>query len=197
MVRSVSGYTQFGNQTSNPQFQDPYVYNPKVNVTLLHGRSSYKAGYEYQSIFTTLEDFNPTYGQSTYAGGFSSSGLTSAQFSAADTGTKDAGYLGDFLFGAQSQYQLNNYQVVHLNQRMHFLYLQDDIRVSSRLTINAGLRYELVTPQWESNNLLANFSPVTNHPRHCHTRLALQSRPGQHAQAGLRAPHWPGLLRRS
>ncbi len=160
--QSVSGYTQFGNQTSNPQFQDPYVYNPKVNVTLLHGRSSYKAGYEYQSIFTTLEDFNPTYGQSTYAGGFSSSGLTSAQFSAADTGTKDAGYLGDFLFGAQSQYQLNNYQVVHLNQRMHFLYLQDDIRVSSRLTVNAGLRYELVTPQWESNNLLANFSPVTN-----------------------------------
>ena len=160
--QSVSGYTQFGNQTSNPQFQDPYVYNPKVNVTLLHGRSSYKAGYEYQAIFTTLEDFNPTYGQSTYAGGFSSSGLTSGQFSAADTGTKDAGYLGDFLFGAQNQYQLNNYQVVHLNQRMHFLYLQDDIRVTPQLTVNAGLRYELVTPQWEANNLLANFSPVTN-----------------------------------
>jgi hypothetical protein len=25
-----------------------------------------------------------------------------------------------------------------------------------------GLRYELVTPQWESNNHLANFDPITN-----------------------------------
>ncbi len=158
----VTGYSQFGNQTSNPQFQDPYVYNPKVNLTLLHGRSSYKMGYEYQAIFTTDEDFNPTYGQSTYAGGFSFNGASSTALTGStDTGLKDAAYLGDFLFGAQNNYQLNNYQVVHLNQRMHFLYLQDDIRATSKLTINAGLRYELVTPQWESGNLLSNFSPAT------------------------------------
>ena len=161
-AQTVTGYTQFGNQTSNPQFQNPYIYNPKVNFTLLHGRSSYKMGYEYQAIFTTDEDFNPTFGQSTYAGAFSYNGASSAALSAADTGTKDAAYLGDFLFGAQSAYQLNNYQIVHLNQRMHFLYLQDDVRVTPKLTINAGLRYELVTPQWESSNLLANFSPATN-----------------------------------
>ncbi len=162
-AQTVSGFTQFGNQTSNPQFQNPYVYNPKVNLTLLHGRSSYKMGYEYQAIYTTDEDFNPTYGQSTYSGGFSFAGTSSTALTGStDTGLKEAAYLGDFLFGAQSQYQLNNYQVVHLNQRMHFLYLQDDIRATSKFTINAGLRYELVTPQWESNNLLANFNPVTN-----------------------------------
>ncbi|MGI4828656.1 MAG: carboxypeptidase regulatory-like domain-containing protein [Janthinobacterium lividum] len=162
-AQTVTGYTQFGNQTSNPQFQDPYVYNPKVNFTLLHGRNSYKLGYEYQAIFTTDEDFNPTYGQSTYAGGFSFNGASSTALTGStDTGLKEAAYLGDFLFGAQSQYQLNNYQVVHLNQRMHFLYLQDDFRATPKLTINAGLRYELVTPQWESNNLLSNFSPATN-----------------------------------
>jgi hypothetical protein len=161
-AQAVSGYTQFGNQTSNPQFQNPYIFNPKVNFTLIHGRSSYKLGYEYQAIFTTDEDFNPTFGASTYGGGFSYNGASSTTLSAADTGVKDAAYLGDFLFGAQSNYQLNNYQVVHLNQRMHFLYLQDDIRANSKLTINAGLRYELVTPQWESSNLLANFSPATN-----------------------------------
>ncbi len=120
-AQTVSGFTQFGNQTSNPQFQDPYVYNPKVNFTLLHGRSSYKMGYEYQAIFTTDEDFNPTYGQSTYSGGFSFAGASSTALTGSqDTGLKEAAYLSDFLFGAQSQYQLNNYQVVHLNQRMHF-----------------------------------------------------------------------------
>jgi hypothetical protein len=44
---------------------------------------------------------------------------------------------------------------------MHNLYFQDDIRVNSRLTVNAGLRYELVTPQWESANHLSNFNPAT------------------------------------
>ncbi len=161
-VQSVAGYTQFGNQGSNPQFQNPYLYNPKVNFTLLHGRSSYKMGYEYQAIFTTVDDFNPVFGQSTYNGNFSYTGASANTLNAADTGTKEAVALADFLFGAQNSYQLNNFSVVHLNQRMHFLYLQDDIRVNSSLTVNAGLRYELVTPQWESGNLLSNFNPATN-----------------------------------
>ncbi len=161
-VQSVANYSQFGNQGSNPQFQNPYIYNPKVNLTLLHGRNSFKTGYEYQAIFTTVDDFNPTYGQSTYNGNYSYAGTNASTLAASNTGTREAVALADFLFGAQNSYQLNNFQVVHLNQRMHFLYFQDDIRASSKLTINAGLRYELVTPQWESGNLLSNFDPATN-----------------------------------
>jgi hypothetical protein len=41
-VQSVSGFTQFGNQGSNPQFQNPYVFNPKINYTQIRGRSTYK-----------------------------------------------------------------------------------------------------------------------------------------------------------
>lgn len=168
-VQSVNQFTQFGNQGSNPQFQNPYVFNPKVNYTFIRGRSTYKVGYEYQAIFTTIDDFNPVYGQDTYNGSFSFNGFanttaskTSTALSGADAGTKEAVSLSDFLFGARDTYQLNNFVNVHLNQRMHNFYFQDDIRVSDKLTVNAGLRYELVTPQWESNNLLANFDPTTN-----------------------------------
>ncbi|WP_041597463.1 TonB-dependent receptor [Granulicella tundricola] len=161
-VQSVANYSQFGNLGSNPQFQNPYVFDPKINYTWIHGRSTYKAGYEYQSIFTTINDFNPSFGQDTYNGNFSYNGASASALSASDTGTKEAASLSDFIFGARDTYQLNNFVIVNLNQRMHYLYLQDDIRVSSKLTINAGLRYELVTPQWESNNLLANFDPGTN-----------------------------------
>ncbi len=165
-IQSVAGFSQFGNQGSNPQFQNPYVYNPKVNLTLLHGRNSYKAGYEYQAVFTTVDDFNPTYGQSTYNNYFSYAGPSTTTLNAATTGAgiKEAASLSDFIFGAQNSYQLNNFQIVHLNQRMHFMYLQDDIRLTSKLTVNAGLRYELVTPQWESSNLLANFNGNPNSP---------------------------------
>jgi hypothetical protein len=165
-VQSVNQYSQFGNQGSNPQFQDPYVFNPKINYTWIHGRSTYKMGYEYQAIFTTVDDFNPVFGQDTYNGGFSFNGIagkaaTATALSGADTGTKEGVALADFIFGARDTYQLNNYVNVHLNQRMHNFYFQDDIRVNSKLTVNAGLRYELVTPQWESNNLLANYDPTT------------------------------------
>jgi hypothetical protein len=165
-IQSVTGFSQFGNQGSNPQFQNPYIYNPKVNVTLLHGRNSYKMGYEYQAVFTTVDDFNPTYGQSTYNNYFSYAGASTTTLNSSSTGAgiKEAASLADFIFGAQNSYQLNNYQIVHLNQRMHFMYLQDDIRATSKLTINAGLRYELVTPQWESGNLLANFNGNPNNP---------------------------------
>jgi hypothetical protein len=164
-VQSVNTFSQFGNQGSNPQFQNPTVYDPKVNFTLLHGRSQYKFGYEYQAIYTEIDDFNPVYGEDTYNGGysyFSTNPTTAAStLSASNTGVKEAVALADFLFGARDTYQLNNFVIVHLNQRMNFMYVQDDIRVTPKLTVNAGLRYELVTPQWESSNKLANYDPAT------------------------------------
>jgi hypothetical protein len=159
-AQAVANFSAFGNLTSNPQFQDPYIFNPKLNYTWIKGRSTYKVGYEYQAIFTTDDDFNPAYGSDTYNGYFSY-GVAGKSPSSLDTGTKEGVALADFLFGARDTYQLNNSTAVHLNQRMHFFYFQDDIRLTSKLTINAGLRYELVTPQWESANLLANYNPTT------------------------------------
>jgi hypothetical protein len=165
-----SGFSQFGNQGSNPQFQNPTVYDPKVNFTFLRGRQQFKVGYEYQAVYTTIDDFNPVYGQDTYNGGYSNDAtkaagyLTNAsgsQLSGQSTGYKEGVALADFLFGARDTYQLNNFVIVHLNQRYNFMYVQDDIRVNSQLTVNAGLRYELVTPQWESSNKLANYDPTT------------------------------------
>jgi hypothetical protein len=69
--------------------------------------------------------------------------------------------LADFMLGLRSQYALSNALVNNLRRHMHFTYLQDDIRVNDRLTVNAGLRYEYATPIWEANNVLSNFDPAT------------------------------------
>jgi len=45
---------------------------------------------------------------------------------------------------------------------LHFTYLQDDFRVSNTVTLNLGMRYEYATPQWERDNILSNYDPVTN-----------------------------------
>src|SRR5262249_44959231 len=58
-------------------------------------------------------------------------------------------------------YALSTFFIAHMDQNLHFTYVQDDIRVNDALTINAGLRYEYATPMWEADNNLTNFDPVT------------------------------------
>jgi hypothetical protein len=156
--QSVSGWTAWGRQTSNPQFQNPLVYDARLNYSWIAGGHTIKTGYEYQRINTDVDDVHPKYGADGYSGQFSRpagspnpSSATSALYN-----------LADFMFGARNTYELVNPFVFHLRQRMHFGYIQDDWRVSPKLTLNLGLRYELGTPQWEDGNNLTNFDPATN-----------------------------------
>jgi len=171
--QSINGFTQLGNQTSSPQFQDPTLYNPKVNFTWVRARHSLKFGYEQQIIHTQVNDFNPSYGQDNYASKFAagpagffptcSGTITTAcnPAAASDTQIAQAAEVADFLFGNRSSYSITNYTIVNLRQRYFAGYVQDDFSVSPKLTINAGLRYEVMTPQWERDNRLANFNPAT------------------------------------
>jgi hypothetical protein len=152
-TQTIGGYTQMGRQNSNPQHQDPFVFNPRINYTRILGSHSAKAGYEFQLINTEIEDFHPKYGEDQYSGQFSRpAGAASANIY----------NLADFFFGARSTYNLNNVALLNYRQRMHFAYVQDDWKVNPKLTLNLGLRYEFATPQYEEDNHLANYDPVTN-----------------------------------
>lgn len=154
---AVKDFSTWGAQTSNPQFQNPFVINPKVNYSWQKGRHSMKYGWEFLSINTEIDDFNPVYGGETFNQGFSQNGGGTS-----DTGAAEAAYLTDFLTGARDTYQLNNFRIVNYHQLMDYFYVQDDFKLTPQLTINAGLRYELVTPQYVDGDHLANFDPTTN-----------------------------------
>ena len=182
-AQSITGFTQLGNQPSSPQFQDPTIYNPKLNFTWVRGRHSMKFGYEQQLIHTVVNDFNPSYGQDNYSsryaagptvGGvpfFSNCSATvttgcnpvdTASGNTTSTQIQQAEALADFLFGNRSSYSLTNYTIVNLRQRYFAGYYQDDMKVTPSLTLNMGLRYEIMTPQFERDNRLGNFNPATN-----------------------------------
>jgi TonB dependent receptor len=151
MTQQITGFTELGRQATNPQWQYPTVWNPKINYSWLTGRHSLKTGYEFQNIKTQVQDVNPLYGRDTYAGQFSRPTGAAAN---------NLYNLGDFMLGLRSTYALSNILVADLVQNMHFLYVQDDWRVNDRLTLNAGVRYEYATPWVEENNVLSNFDPV-------------------------------------
>ena len=156
------GLTALGRQGSNPQFQYPLVLNPKVNYTRIWGRHSVKFGFEYQLIDTAVKDFNPVFGTDNYTGFYSNPTYPKLPAGVSSAYAQQVYSLADLMFGLRNHYELNNSTVAHLKQRMYFGYVQDDYKVSEKLTLNLGVRYEFATPQWERDNHLANFDPITN-----------------------------------
>jgi hypothetical protein len=162
----VTGFSNptFGRQTTNPQFQNPMSWNPKFNYSILRGRHSLKAGYELLIVRTEVLDINPLYGADTYSGQYSKP--TCAQLGQA-TGCTIANdpttyNLADFYFGLPSTIAQGSNLTTNLRQHVNSLYFQDDWRVSPKLTVNLGLRWEYATPIWDRDNYWSNFDPKTN-----------------------------------
>lgn len=142
------GFSGFGRQVTNPQFQNPALLDPKINYTWVVGKHSLKFGYEYEKVWMGVLDNNPLYGQLNFGGGYSGS-------------TVADGYWADFLFGLSSSYALANYFEAHLRQTLQSSYAQDDWKVSPQLTLNLGLRWEYGSPYSEKDNYISNWDPAT------------------------------------
>ena len=168
---SITGFTGFGRQSTNPQFQNPALLDPKVNFTYVKGRHSLKFGYEYEHVWMAVSDNNPLFGSFTYGGGYSlcPAGTVLAGSAACPANLTGApsksvvsdNYWADFLFGTTSAYSAANVFTAHLRQTFNSLYAQDDWKATPTLTINAGLRWEFGSPYSEQNNFVSNFDPGT------------------------------------
>lgn len=160
--QDLPGFARIGRQSTNPQAQFPTTINSRINYSKILGRHTLKTGYEYLALNQDVDDTNPLYGIDAYGSSFSrpAANLTTNPNNT-NSAYNNAFGISDFYFGARSQYQLATQANAQMRQRFHYWYLQDDFKVSQKLTINAGLRYELVTPVFDADNRLANFDPQT------------------------------------
>src|ERR1700688_855528 len=99
--QNISGFSQLGRQTSNPQFQNPTSFDPKLNYSMFRGRHSLKMGYELMVIRTEVLDVNPLYGEDQFTGQFSKPTCAQSQLAGrCAISTGPASYnLADFIFG--------------------------------------------------------------------------------------------------
>jgi hypothetical protein len=140
---NIQGFDAVGRHTSTPQFQTPRSWNPRATFSLTRGAHFIKFGGEFLQVQTRINDLNATIGRMNFENRFTSRAV------------------GDLLLGLPSQLALTSFTVMDQGQDMQFYFVQDDYRVTSKLTANVGLRYEYATPPRERNNQFANFDPET------------------------------------
>ncbi|MEO8026288.1 MAG: TonB-dependent receptor, partial [Bryobacteraceae bacterium] len=83
----------------------------------------------------------------------------------ATTASQTAGDgFASFLLGLGSGGITKNYKNVATRSRYYAAYIADDWKVTSRLTLNLGLRYEIDTPRTENHDRMTVFDPNISSP---------------------------------
>jgi hypothetical protein len=74
-------------------------------------------------------------------------------------GTETGDPYADFLIGVPSNYTQSSGQPFYLRNRYLGIYGQDSWRARNDLTINAGLRWDVIMPFWEKYNQIQTYVP--------------------------------------
>lgn len=122
-------------------------------LSMVRGRHSIKAGFQFhRSFFAIMQDGDPN-GRFRFTGAF-----TQSTPSATDGSGNP---LADELLGLPVQGDNSNAITVHNRQNTYGGFVQDDFKVSPKLAINLGLRYDYVEPIYQPDNKQSNFDYAT------------------------------------
>ena len=142
---NLGAFTPLGTSFARPIFQGSTLYDGLDTLSYLRGDHALKFGVEIAHSMVPLQNYVGGRGLIFFLGG-----STFAQSTP----------LEDFLSGNPSfAFLLVGNPRRDLSEWSYAGFAEDDWRVSPRLTLNLGLRYEYFTPPSEAHNLLGNFDP--------------------------------------
>ncbi|MFZ3278948.1 MAG: hypothetical protein WA182_18775, partial [Candidatus Sulfotelmatobacter sp.] len=154
---SNSALSNFGNAETGESFNDQ-VYQAEDAVTWTHGRHTFKFGGEFnhEIIKTFYPGNNGELGLMEFDGRFTSNTIGSG-----GSGTGDGG--ADFLLGLPYTIGrgVSTGKTWTQSDNIIGIYAEDTWRVTERLTLNLGLRYQAFTPWIEANNQQSNYDFAT------------------------------------
>src|ERR1700722_2137647 len=168
-LSGVANSPSFNTQlTNNTAYKDPYGRAPNVSISGLTGLGNGSAPYFERNIDKNIFDnLSIQHGNHTIRTGFTAmwmqktengdSGAASFNF----RGTNGNPAFANFLLGQADSYsQVSKDTIPHLRYLNFEAYVQDDWKITRRLTLNAGIRYSYFPSPTDSNNTLNNFDPT-------------------------------------
>lgn len=149
----LGNYSAVGGGGYIPSIEYSDVWDLIQNVTMTRSSHSMKFGFEYKPVAFPFFQYQYPRGSLTFSNSDSSVPLTA---NTANSLTGDG--FASFLLGRINSGILQSTNFMNSIRRSMSWYFQDDWKVTSRLTVNLGMRYELASPVGDKFNDHSNFS---------------------------------------
>jgi hypothetical protein len=152
---AMSGYSNLGIGSTTPNLIGSQNRQLIADITWIHNKHTVKYGINLSFMQSTLTNPQDSQGIFSFNGAYTRDPKTARQ----------GNPVADLLLGYPFQGQTSTW--AHMNQRAPFydFYAQDEWRLTARLTLNFGVRYELHLPWVEKYNNWMNFDIDTD-PAH-------------------------------
>lgn len=154
---NIEDLTTFGSSEYQPTVEIQNVYQIVESLSWVKGRHTLKFGAELKPKvdFSILQPPVPR-------GAFGFSGnATRDPNNLSNTGLGTADFLLGAIYDQAGNTAISSTINDQFEQPGYFFYAQDDFKVSKKLTLNLGLRYEFVTHVTERYGAMANFNLAT------------------------------------
>ena len=151
---SVTNFTPLSAATASTDFW--YSRNLFTQIAKEVGRHSFKAGIDFRAIDLSFTDLSNAPGSFNFTGQFTQSSPSVSNGGSA---------IADLLLGLPESGQIESSQRFY--QYIHYggAYIQDEFRITPRLTLDGGLRYEYETGLKDANNnLVVGFNKTVASP---------------------------------
>lgn len=118
---------------------DDKIFQPSVTLSYLRGRHTIKAGFLLQVRHFQQDAADPMNGTATF----------DTRLTSLSTDSASGSSVASMLLGVPSSVQRGSGTVlIDARSPLQGYFVQDDIRISKRLTVNLGVRYEYSTPAY-------------------------------------------------
>lgn len=132
------------------------VFGVDENLTWIRSNHSFKFGYAFQKMFLNTNNRN------TAAGSFAFNRLSTSR--PGENNGNSGSSFASFMLGEVYQGNFTIPNTSMLRFPYHSFYAQDDWKVSKKLTLNIGLRYEVNMGVFDKYDRLSYFDPTLPNP---------------------------------